>query len=124
MAVELEYDSSRDLHTIILKEKFDFEGIKKILMPIYHGATPGSTLRFLYDARQLTGSIENHQVKEMVAWTTENRPKVAGRTAIIAESDLIFGMARVTESYLNASEIPAEYRTFRDMGAAERWIFS
>jgi hypothetical protein len=48
------------------------------------------------------------------------RPK--GKTALVSNKDLDFGLSRVSEAYANIENLPWEIRSFRSMDEALKWI--
>ena len=50
----------------------------------------------------------------------EHKKRLKGKTATVADKDVIYGISRIFDNYLNSGE--REYRTFRTMGEAMKWI--
>lgn len=88
------------------------------------GARGGGNARLvLWDFTGTTEfELDPGQLREVVREiATLNRPADA-RTAIAAASDLIFGMARMVESYAELERVKHPVRTFREKRAAVEWL--
>ena len=46
----------------------------------------------------------------------------AGKTALVAETQLDFGLGRMSRSLAESENVPWEIRAFRSMAEAEAWI--
>lgn len=45
-----------------------------------------------------------------------------GKTALVSEFDLEFGMSRMYEAFAEFEEIPIQYRAFRNVEDAMKWL--
>jgi hypothetical protein len=83
-------------------------------------ADVGRRLHELNDYRGIELALEAHQVEDLAAM---NRELYSGmqniRFAVVVDSDLGFGMARMFEVYLHES---VEFRVFREYEAALAWV--
>lgn len=75
----------------------------------------------LIDGRGATTDITSDQVRALVAWTDALvRKGRFGALALVTDSDLAFGMARMYQ--ILAEPLPAQIGVFRTLGAAEAWL--
>jgi hypothetical protein len=84
-------------------------------------ATP---VRELFDGREVTSfGLGSAQVRAALSLAGEHRDAFGEATlAIVAGSDVFYGMARVAQALASLS--PFTIRTFRDYEEGERWIGS
>ena len=84
--------------------------------PGFHAGMPS-----LVDCRQLTTQLSAAELRaiadEIKQLTTS---PVAGRCAVVAASDVVFGLSRMYEVYSEGA--PVEVRTFRDWDRAVAWL--
>jgi len=52
------------------------------------------------------------------------KKRSSGKTAIVGNEDLTFGLSRMYEMTKEAFELPFETRTFRDIDEARNWLLS
>lgn len=68
---------------------------------------------------RLTGS-EVRSIAQAALGHSGRRP--GGRTALLVSSAAAFGMARMIDQSLSASDSPVEFQTFYDRAAAMAWL--
>jgi len=88
----------------------------------FYGGEPTSNV--LWDFRLMEGnrltSAELNQLFNFIKKNQEKRPQ--GKTALVAASDLDFGLSRASETYSQIKRLPWEIRAFRSMDQALKWI--
>lgn len=93
-----------------IKHHLDLEAVER-----------GLELPELVDARGATTSVTADQVRQLVARThATGRSLPLGPTAIVTDSDHLFGMARMYA--ILAEPIGAPVEVFRDIDAALAWL--
>lgn len=65
-------------------------------------------------------SEEIHQIIDEVRALTHSR--VGGRTAFVVTNDLDFGLGRMIEMVSEARDMPFEFRSFKSLEQAARWL--
>ena len=80
--------------------------------------------RVLWDEREADLSpIHGLDIDRLASWSLPLVEKCrGGRSAIVVEGDLNFGVARMMQSYAEAREFPFEVRCFRDREKALEWL--
>ncbi len=71
------------------------------------------------DTKQIT-SADAQRIAEFASANTHIKPK--GRTAIIAPTDLTFGMSRVFEIYSELASVPVQVKICRTQSEALGWM--
>jgi uncharacterized protein YbgA (DUF1722 family) len=88
----------------------------------FYSADP--TANVLWDFRGHKGNrISSEEVQKIISLVKSygnKRPK--GKTALVSNKDLDFGLSRVSEAYANIENLPWEIRSFRSMDEALKWI--
>ena len=75
----------------------------------------------LFDARGATTDVTSDEVRRLVRRSVEAaRAFPLGPTAIVADDDLAFGMARMYSILME--DVPNSVGVFRDLGSAKRWL--
>jgi hypothetical protein len=82
------------------------------------------TANVLWDFRLMEGNrVSSEELEELFALIEDNqwkRPK--GKTALVATSELDYGLSRVSETFSLIKELPWEIRAFRSFDMALDWI--
>jgi hypothetical protein len=80
--------------------------------------------RVLWDGHEADLSpIHGLHIDRMASWSLPLAEKRrGGRSAIVVEGDLNFGVARMMQSYAESREFPFEVRCFRDREEALKWL--
>ena len=94
--------------------------MESALSAIYEDPERSLPSTYLWDLREAEIDWSGEQVKDFVYWVLANRPEGTSRNAVVASSDLQFGLARMYEALI--SEIPANLSVFRDMDEARAWV--
>ena len=75
----------------------------------------------LFDARGATTNITADQVRRLVRRAADTARKAPlGPTAIVADNDVAFGMARMYSILME--DVAGSVSVFRDLGSARRWL--
>jgi hypothetical protein len=105
--MELEGEvSSETLHTCIEALRAD---------PLFRPEFGG-----LIDARRVTNLPLPDELRELAELALASGPTCPTRRAVIVDSDVAFGLARMFEAY--SAEGPTRYRPFRQHEAALEWL--
>jgi hypothetical protein len=84
--------------------------------PAYHAGMPS-----LVDCRQVTALLSPADLRTIAAEIANiTTAPVAGRCAVLAASDVVFGLVRMYEAYSEGA--PVEVRAFRDYDEAMAWL--
>ena len=121
MTIETKYYKSRDLTVFTARGVLTFENQMAVLKKFYSGK-PSANM--IWDFREIKGSrITSPQIRKIILYIkmhSKNRTK--GKTALVADSDLDFGLARMSASYSEVEKLPWKIEAFRSMKEALGWI--
>lgn len=73
----------------------------------------------LWDFRGCTMDLSNEDLRRIVEYGSA-RDRGPGRVAILADSDLVYGLGRMYEVFRSSRS--SEYRAFREEGPALEWL--
>jgi hypothetical protein len=94
--------------------------LEAALSSIYEDPERTLPSKYLWDLRDAEIDWSGEQVKEFVHWVLAHRPEGTSRNAVVASSDLQFGLARMYEAL--TSDMPVNLSVFRDMDEAHAWV--
>lgn len=121
MTIEMHVDESRKLTVFFVQGEISFEEQISVLREFYAG-TP--TPNVIWDFRKITGSrISVDELREIIAFIKLHQHRRGhGKTAMVTDSDLDFGLSRVSRTYGEIEELPWRIHPFRSMEEALEWI--
>jgi hypothetical protein len=121
MTISLSYEKARRLALFIAEGELTYEAQMDALRTFYD---QGPTTNVLWDFRRITGSrISSEEVEKVVAFLRKHKGKrLNGKTALVAATDLDYGLSRVGEAYAAYGDLGWEIRAFRSMEEALDWI--
>ena len=73
----------------------------------------------LWDFRGCTVDLSNDDLRQIVEYGSA-RDREPGRVAILADTDLVYGLSRMYEVFRSSDR--SEYRAFRDEDRATDWL--
>ena len=88
-----------------------------------HYAT-GTTKKVIWDARKADLSKVTTQKFQNVIKKLKEIAELrrGGKTAFVVANDLVFGLARMGQTFMEIEDIPFEFRIFRSMEDARKWL--
>jgi hypothetical protein len=95
------------------------EELRRLLSALYRGAEAAASLRMLWD---LSGARvpSSFDVRSLTSFIDRNRPKIPGRTAVVAAQDVAYGVSRVAQVHLE--DVPVDLQVFRKREDAVEWL--
>jgi len=122
--ITYELDEARARARIVMSDELDDEEAVSWLLGFLSDPRKWTGVSGLIDTRQLQGfRVSSDGVQRLTRAVAEHDPVFAGsRWAIVANQDVIFGMARMYE--LLRGGAPYEIAVFRSPEEAERWMES
>ena len=86
----------------------------------------GPTLKHLWDMTNAeVSSVDGPKLRQIADFAKSSAPSgVGGRTAIVAPSNLAFGLGRMYEAFARSAGIKTEVRVFRSLGEGRDWLES
>ena len=124
MPVESKVDKSKNLSKYLFTGKISADDLINTVKDIFKGEI---TNNLLLDFRQAQPD-ENFlsQDLEKIARITKQywELRKSGKTAIVASTDIAFGLARMYEVFVRIEELTHTVRVFRSMDDAIEWLDS
>lgn len=122
MSIESKVDRSKNLSTYVFAGRITSDDLTDTVKDIFKGEI---TNNLLLDFRQAQPD-ENFlsQDLEKIARITKQywELRKSGKTAIVASTDIAFGLARMYEVFVRIEELTHSVRVFRSMDDAIEWL--
>lgn len=120
--IEKRFDEEKSLTVFTVSGEVSADEFSQAIQEFYEKGPV--TKKVLFD---LTDSIlDNLRSEEVlnISRTPRHIPeqRVGGKTAIVAPSDLAFGLARMYEFSSDPADIPFVIKVFRTMEEAKKWL--
>ena len=121
MPVSSSTDDTRSLTIFTVVGELTFEEQMKALRAFYSGSP---TANVLWDFRLMEGNRSSStELVRLFSYIKSNQEKRSnGETALVAATDLDFGLSRVSETLSHINELPWDIQAFRSMNDALQWI--
>lgn len=122
MPITSQLDPSRELTTFVGKGKVSIDDILEMLKPFFEGQV---TKNILWDFREATPDIGDlkGQLRRLVKTSDRARElRSDGKTALIASSDLVYGLLRMYQTFAELRGLAHKVRVFRAMEEAHQWL--
>jgi hypothetical protein len=121
MTIVSSVDRTRDLTIFTVEGPLTLDEQMAVLKKFYEGAP---TANVLWDFRRATGNrITSTELRRIIAYIKSMEGcRVRGRTALVAATDLDFGLSRMSQVLGGIEKLPWELRAFRSMTEALAWI--
>ena len=121
-SIDISVDNTLELSTYVVKGKISFEEIFDALLEFYSHPTK----YLIWDIREADiSNASNDDLRKLVKTTKEvARVRPSGKTAILGQTDLQFGLARMYATYGELEDHPVQISVFRSLEPAMKWITS
>jgi hypothetical protein len=121
MAILHSLDEDRNLTVFSVQGELSFEEQMAALRRFYDG-TP--TRNVIWDFRCMEGQrVSSEEMRKIISYIKrQDQKRPAGKTALVAATDLDFGLARMSQAYADQEELPWQIESFRTMEEAFIWI--
>jgi len=110
-----------ELTVFIVSGELTFDEQIRALREYYEGEP---TRNAIWDFRAITGSrITSEELRQIIAftkWYEDRRP--GGKTALVASTQLDFGLGRMSHALAEREGLPWQIRVFRSIEEALEWI--
>jgi hypothetical protein len=124
MSIKTEVDESRDLTIHTLRGKIPASNVKDVLEAFFKDRPTKNVLWDLRDAEP-EGEVLSQDVELLATLTKKYEGlREKGRTALVASSDLVFGLAKMYQAFANIEGVKHPVEVFRSMDEAVRFIES
>jgi hypothetical protein len=122
MAIKSNIDKEKDLTTYVLSGETSTDHLLKALKSFFNGNITANVLWDLREAEFGEG-IPSANLKELAVYSKKKQPeKARGKIAIVASSDLGFGMSRIFEVYAELEGVKNPVQVYRSMKKAMKWL--
>lgn len=121
MTISTSHDPSRDLTIFTAAGELTYAEQMTVLQAFYGGAPTANTI---WDFRAINGNrISSEEVGNIISFVKQNADRrKKGKTALVAGTDLDFGLSRIGEIYADIEKLPWRIQAFRSMDAALKWL--
>jgi len=115
------YKASSDLTTFTVIGQVTHNEIKESIDNFYEGVTSKNVLWDL--TRGNFELISNDNIQNLVSIPrSQYLARKGGKTAIVADKDLAYGMARIYETRSSVDQLPFQIKVFRTIEDAYKWL--
>jgi hypothetical protein len=121
MPVETTVDDSRQLTIFTICESLNFGDVEQSMKTFYAGVVTRNVLWDIQNAD--VTEFDSGQIQRLASLPlrfTEERK--GGKTAIVASTDLAFGLSRMFQIFGETKDLPFLFRVFRTTEDALKWI--
>jgi hypothetical protein len=125
MPIERQVDEAARITRLIVVGEVNAEEMRQAIEQFWEA--PRLTQDVLWDYRQADmNKLRRNELEELVRVGLRYRhrhvERTGGKTAIVASSDLEYGMMRASATLTKMESYPFEVRTFRTVEEAEAWL--
>ncbi len=121
MPINYKYDEIKNILFGSIEGRVTIEDLRRALVGITESGDYPADVRALWDLRKLDFTlIDSKFGEQLVALRKRNTKRGNARIAIIAETDLSFGMSRMYE--MLSDGLPQQIMVFRDYSRGEAWL--
>ena len=121
MPISTETREELDLTILTATGEAPFSELMQAMKSFYTGS-PSANL--IWDCSQVTEiNILSRELQTIVQYAKQHSDKrTGGNTALVANSTLKFGLARMTSTFAELVGLPWEMKIFKNLDAAMEWI--
>ena len=125
MPITSRVDRTRNLTTFSLTGEMTIDEILGALKSFWEGSE--LTLNTLWDTRNaVVTNLGSSEIENIVAFIGQNRNRIKkrknGKAAIVASTDLQYGLSRIFGTLYERENIPIKLHPFRTMEKAIQWL--
>ena len=119
MAVKLITDPDTGILTIRPADEFGADEVQRFLRALYRGASNSAPPAMLWDLSGVS-LVPSVDIPSITSFVRRYRPKTPGCTAVVADEDVVYGLARMGQAYLD--DLPLKFHVFRSRDDAIAWL--
>ena len=121
MPITSNIDKAKDLTVFKVTGVLTFEKVLLVVKTFYGGIPTKHVLWDMIDTTEV--QVTSEEVETIAKFGPRYEGKRAlGKTAIVAQKDILFGLSRMFEIHSNIKEAPYPIMVFRSMGEAHQWL--
>jgi Ca2+-binding EF-hand superfamily protein len=122
MSIKSKIDKTMNLTTHILKGKISADDLRSVLESFFNDRPTENVLWDLREAKS-DGKIISNDLEKIARFVKKNQSLSShGKVALVASSDLAFGLSRTYEAFAQIEGISYSVRVFRSMEGAVKWL--
>ena len=115
------YETISDLTIFTVIGQVTHEEIKEAINEFYEGVASKNVLWDLSKGNfEMISNVDIQQLASIPK--SQYMARKGGKTAIVADKDLAYGMARIYEARSQADSLPFETKIFRNIEDAYQWL--
>jgi hypothetical protein len=122
MPIKLHVDQSKNLCTFIVDGPIYMAEIQAAIKRFYENANPPPSKHILWDLRNASvDKLRSDEAVQLANYAANfDKRKEIGKTAIVASSDVVFGVSRIFEAHVINPSI--KFNVFRDIDESREWL--
>jgi hypothetical protein len=124
MPITSDSDPSRNLTTLTATDKITFEDIIEVVKA-FKDSPPAKNIVWDFSKANPVdpfNAMDMDRIAELAKTNLNFREQPDGKTAFVATSDFIFGLARMYTTYLELQGPSHDIQVFRSLDEAHEWL--
>lgn len=121
MSIELTKDPQTGIRTVRATGEVSIEEWIATFGDVYGRAERGEHLLLLWDLSMVTKMPTWEEMEILIDTVAKNRPRVSGRSAIVATDEFVYDLSRMVQLHLEGAVVQ-ELRVFRGESEAKEWL--
>jgi len=121
MPITSHIDKAKDITIFKVTGVLSFDILLSVVKSFYDDDPTKHVLWDMIDTTEV--QVASEEVETIAKFGPRYEGKRAlGKTAIVAQKDILFGLSRMFEIHSNIKEAPYPIMVFRSMGEAHQWL--
>lgn len=121
MPITAKIDKPKDLTVYTVKGLLSFDNAMPVVKAFYDSDPTKHVIWDLTDTTEVQFASE--EVEKIATFEPRiNGKRALGKTAIVAQKDILFGLSRMFESHSNIANSPYPVMVFRSIELAYKWL--
>lgn len=123
MSIEVTHDQSKGILYISTGGDFTINEFIESLKSILSSPDYPPHINTIWDISQLSfNQIDSQFETSLVRILEQNPERASAMTAMVVDSNVGYGMARMFQSLYNQKDLPQRFSVFRNYADAEAWL--
>ncbi|MDD2271384.1 MAG: hypothetical protein PHP95_11815 [Desulfuromonadaceae bacterium] len=123
MSIHLNYDKTKEILYCSFCDSFSLEELESTLYAITHSTEYAPDVKSSWNMEKLDHSAINEKVmKQLISIRQKYPQRRNAKVAIVAPSDLVFGLSRMYETFSEVNSMPQNIYVFRNQADADKWL--
>ena len=121
MPIKVHIDKSKDLTVFTVKGLLSFDDAMPVVKAFYDGSPTKHVIWDMTDTTEVQFTSEEVIKIATFGPRTEGKREL-GKTALVAQKDILFGLSRMFETHSDMVNSPYPVMVFRSMEQAYKWL--